>query len=71
MRATKIIPELRYLSCEERPKECGLTTQETRRLRGDQIEVSKILNGNENIDKNMLFSLKKDSRTRGHQVKLV
>ena len=68
-RAAKIIPELRYLSCEERLKECGLTTLETRRLRGDQIEVSKILNGYENIDRNMFFSLKKDSRNRGHQVK--
>ena len=42
-----------------------------RRLRGDQIEVFKILNGYENIDRNMFFSLKKDSRTRGHEVKLV
>ena len=70
-RATKMIPELRDLSYEERLKECGLTTLETRRLRGDQIEVFKILNGYENIDRNMFFSLKKDSRTRGHQVKLV
>ena len=52
-------------------KECGLTTLETRRLRGDQIEVFKILNGYENIDRNIFFSLKKDSRTRGHEVKLV
>ena len=59
------------LSYEERLKECGLTTLETRRLRGDQIEVFKILNGYENIDRNMFFSLKKDSRTRGHEVKLV
>ena len=70
-RATKMIPELRDLSYEERLKECGLTTLETRRLRGDQIEVFKILNGYENIDINMFFSLKKDSRTRGHEVKLV
>ena len=55
-----MIPELRDLSYEERLKECGLTTLETRRLRGDQIEVF-----------NMFFSLKKDSRTRGHEVKLV
>ena len=70
-RATKMIPELRDLSYEERLKECGLTTLETRRLRGDQIEVFKILNGYENIDRNMFFSLKKDSKTRGHEVKLV
>ena len=37
-------------SYEMRLKECGLTTLETRRLRGDKIEVFKILNGYENID---------------------
>ena len=63
-----MIQELRDLSYEERLKECGLTL-ETRRLRGDQIEVFK--NGYENIDRNMFLSLKKDSRTRGHEVKLV
>ena len=36
-----------------------------------QIEIFKILNGYENIDRNMFFSLKKDRRTRGHEVKLV
>ena len=44
-KATKIIPKLRNISYEMRLKECGLTikTLETRRLRGDQIEVFKIL----------------------------
>ena len=60
-RATKIIPEPRDLSYDERLMECGLTNLETRRLRGDQIEVFKILNGYENIDRNVFFSLKKHS----------
>ena len=42
-----MIPELRHLSCEERLKECGLTTLEIRQLRGDQT-VFNILNGYEN-----------------------
>ena len=41
--------------------EYGLTIIETRRLRADQIEVLKLLNGYENIDNNIFFSLKKDS----------
>ena len=58
-RATKLIPGLRYLRYEERLKECGLTTIETRRLRGEQVEVFKILNGYENIDSNIFSKLRK------------
>ena len=36
-RATKLIPGLRDLTYEERLNECGLTTLDTRILRGDQI----------------------------------
>ena len=50
--------------------EFGLTTLETRRLRGDQIEVFKILNGYENIDSNKKNRNKK-KRTRGHNFTLV
>ena len=70
-RATKMIPELRDFSYESRLLECGLTSLETRRLRGDQIEVFKIVNGYEDIDRNVFFKLKKDSRTRGHKTALV
>ena len=69
-RATKMIPKLRNISYEMRIKECGLTTLETRRLRGDQIEVFKILNGYENIDRNICFTVKEERRTRGHGVTL-
>ena len=68
-RATKI-PKLRELSYEERLKECGLTTLDTRRLRRNQIEVFTKLNGYDNFNRTMFFSLKKDSRTRVHEVKL-
>ena len=54
-RATKMIPELRDLSYEECLKQLSLTILETRWLRGGQIEVFKILNGYENIDRNICF----------------
>ena len=42
------------------------------RLRGDQIEVFKILNGYENIDYNIFFFKIKESKiTRGHTLTLV
>ena len=70
-RATKMIPELRELSYESRLLQCGLATLKTRRLRGDQIEVFKIVNGYEDVDRNMFFKLKEGSRTRGHKAALV
>ena len=54
-----MIQKLRNISYEMRLKECGLTTLETRRLIGDQIEVLKILNGYENIDRNIFSLLRK------------
>ena len=70
-RATKLIPGLRDLRYEERLEEYGLTTLETRRLRGDQIEVFKILNGYANIDSNIFFEIKESKVTRGHNFPLV
>ena len=55
----KMIQKLRDISYEMHLKECGLTTLETRRLRGDQIEMLKILNGYKNIDRNMCSWLRK------------
>ena len=36
-RATEMMTKLRNISYEMRLKECGLTAQETRRLRGNHI----------------------------------
>ena len=70
-RATKIIPELRDLIYESHLLQCDLTTLETMRLRGDQIEVFKIVNCYEDVDRNMFFKLKEGIRTRGHKAALV
>ena len=59
-----MISELRGLSYESRLLECSLTTLEPRRLRGDQIEVLKIVNGYEDVDRNLFFKLKEGNRTR-------
>ena len=56
----ELIPRLRGLRYEERLKECGLTTLETRKLR------EKILSCRENIDPNMFVTIKTGKRTRGH-----
>ena len=60
--------KLRNISYELCLNECGLTTPETSRLRGNEIEVFKILNAYENIDINNFFSVKEERRTRGHEV---
>ena len=46
-----------HVCYESRLLQCGLTTLETGRLRGDQIEVFKIVNGCEDVDKNLLFEI--------------
>ena len=61
-RATKMIPTFSDISYEMRLKECSLITQETRRLRGGQVEMFIILNRYENIDRNIFHSR---SRKRG------
>ena len=50
---------MRDLSYEERVKECGLKALETRRLRIFQLEIFRILNGYENVDRNIFSNLRK------------
>ena len=56
-RATKLIPELRELSYEERLERLGLTTLEERRIRGDLIETYKIVTGKENVNREKFFHI--------------
>ena len=69
-RFTKCIPELNKLPYEMRLKKLNLTTLETRRIRGDLIEVYRIMNGIEGIDWKLLFSKAPYDGTRGHTMKL-
>jgi len=55
---------------EDRINILKLTTLETRRLRGDLIEVFKMFKGFDNLDPFMLFELN-TALTRGHSLKLV
>ena len=69
-RATKLIHGLRDLTYEERLKERGMTTLETRRLRGNQ-EVFKILNGYDILILTFFFEIKESKITRAHNFTLV
>ena len=44
-----MIPELRDLGYESGRLQCGLTTLETRRVKGDQLEVFKIKKDYEDV----------------------
>ena len=68
-RATKLIPELRHMCYTDRLKELNLFSLETRRLRGQLIEVFKILRGFDNVDYRCLFQLS-EGRTRNNGYKL-
>ena len=70
-RATKMIHNLKYLRYEDRLIETGLTTLEDRRTRGDLIEVFKMIKCSSKIDYTQFFTLVQNSRTRGHEFKLV
>ena len=69
-RITKIVPGFHDLPYEERCRRLKLPTLKERRMRGDLIEVYKILRGHEGSDYNKFFKLRSDSTTRGHKWKL-
>ena len=68
-RATKSIEEVKGLPYHARLQRLKLTTLETRRLRGDLIEVFKIFSGLDNLNPEDFFALS-NANTRGHSLKL-
>ena len=56
-RATKLISTIKDELYKDRVRYVNLTTLETRRLRGDIIEVLKIFKGFDNLDPSKFFYL--------------
>ena len=69
-RATKLLPNLKSLPYEERLKKLNLPTLQNRRLRGDLINVYKILSNEKSESKHLLPLNKSNYKTRGHDRKL-
>ena len=70
-RATKMINECKSQTYEHRLKTTGLMSVEDRYTRGDLIQVFKIIKGIDRVECNSFFEIACDSRTRGHQYKIV
>ena len=66
-RATRLIIKDRNLSYSERLNRLNITTLETRRLRGDLIQVFKIFKGLDNIQYSDFFIM---AELRGHELKV-
>jgi len=72
MRATKLIRRLRGLSCTERLQKLKLPTLKYRRLRGDMIELYKMVTGKYSEDSciNFNFVSREVNQTRGNKFKI-
>lgn len=69
-RATKLVKEIKDLSYETRLRSLGLPTLIYRRTRNDMIQVYKILNRIDKLDKNVFFKECNHTSTRGHSHKI-
>ena len=70
-RLTKLIPGLRNKPYEDRLKELNLFSLSKRRLRGDLIEVFKIVKGIENMNVEKYFTFDTANVTRNNGCKIV
>ena len=65
-RATKMVYDFKNLTYEQRLRRLNITTLETRRLRGELIEVFKLVNDFDNVDFRNFFHLS----TTDHSLKI-
>ena len=68
-RFTRMLPGMEHLSYEERLDRLGLFSLEQRRLRGDLIEVYKIMRDMSRVDKEQLVPFVEGSVTKRHKFK--
>ena len=68
-RATKMIPELKLLSYENRLRMLKLPSLAHRRRRGDMIFMFKLISGKLNLDPQSFFKIS-ETTTRGHKYKV-
>ena len=69
-RATKLIPELKHDSYQERLSKLSLPSLAYRRQRGDMIFLYQLINQCFNVDITDLFKYQTYSTTRGHNYKI-
>ena len=69
-RATRLVRACKNLSYPERLRKLCLPTLEYRRQRADMVQVYKILNDIDKLDKAKLFLMATYNRTRGYPLKL-
>ena len=69
--STKYLPGLKNLTYSERLRTLHADSLELRRLKSDLVLTYKLLHNLCNVDYKTFFSVRADSRTRGHPLKLV
>ena len=69
-RSTRLVKDINHLPYEERLKSLGLPTLIYRRERADMVQLYKIMNEMDQVHLRAL-EINAETRTRGHNVKLV
>ena len=67
---TRMLPGMGGFSCEERLGKLGLFSLERRKMRGDLIELYKIMKGIDRVNSGKLFPRSEVTFTRGHRFKV-